>query len=1052
MSVALSVPSSLTVTGTLTNSSIVSSMVRVDANGVLSTTTLQSNLSLSGGSTLSLATTLASINSVTSAALSNLVLTTASSSLNAITVTSATGALTLGQGVLSFTGATTITGGAGNMVLTAGTGNSRTLALQSTTSGGTATTAVLIDAAQNTLHSGMVGIGTGSTAPIAALQVIDTGTTNPRGIIHDQYNAGTNSSQFNARKARGTFTTPLAIVTGDVLARFIAWGHDGTQFIEAGNMRFTSSGTVGTSQVPSQFEVWTSTNASPSVLTQRLVIDSAGLSTFAAGVAATTAVLSSLTSGRVTFASTAGLLADSASLTYNSGTGALTATTFVGAVTSNTITSAAGQPLILATGTFGTSITLASATGIPTFATHVVLEGVTSTGATGTGNLVYSITPTLTGSPVVGGVTFTSSAATSLNTITSAAGQNLVLALGTGGTALTLTDTTKAATFAGALTAGLITTTGSTAGVLFVPRDSSGNNWTAYNNTGSFRLNNGSDKVTVNSTGDTSLASSTASTSTTTGSIVTAGGVGIGGDIYLGAAGTLYARYLQGNGATAWVDVKPGNNDLAFNTGAGLLTLKLSGGPAATITGGAGNMTLLAGTGASRTLTLQTTTSGSVAQSNLVLNADLSSTFGSTVTLASGGLQWVGSSNAITNSAGTFTITAGGNTAMSLQGAGTINIPLSAFTVSNSTASTSTTTGSIVTAGGVGVAGTGWFGSDVNATKSSAGTTTRFSALSSDTTSWSEMQVKNTGTSGRDFSLGTGGSGTGAVASKFYIWDNTSGGARLTIDSNGQLAVLPTTASTSSTTGSLVVSGGAGFAKDVWINSVRVGLGAGAISTNTVCGAGMGGSLTASSSINTLFGYQTGGSITDGSANTLGGAQCGDSISTGTTNTAFGSAALRGITTTSGNVALGASAGRYETGSNSFYVDNQDRTNTAGDKVGAILYGTFSATPSSQTLSVNARLTTNAGRFLKTSVITSNTTLDATSHVVVCNSATPFTVTLPSGATTGATFVLKNKGSATVTLAGGGANIFALAAAATIPLATGESLIVTYDGAVWAAI
>ena len=47
-------------------------------------------------------------------------------------------------------------------------------------------------------------------------------------------------------------------------------------------------------------------------------------------------------------------------------------------------------------------------------------------------------------------------------------------------------------------------------------------------------------------------------------------------------------------------------------------------------------------------------------------------------------------------------------------------------------------------------------------------------------------------------------------------------------------------------------------------------------------------------------------------------------------------------------------AGRYELGSNAFYVDNQNRTNTAGDKAGALLYGTFNETAASQTLTINA--------------------------------------------------------------------------------------------------
>ncbi|MCX6715493.1 MAG: hypothetical protein NT077_00565, partial [Candidatus Taylorbacteria bacterium] len=64
----------------------------------------------------------------------------------------------------------------------------------------------------------------------------------------------------------------------------------------------------------------------------------------------------------------------------------------------------------------------------------------------------------------------------------------------------------------------------------------------------------------------------------------------------------------------------------------------------------------------------------------------------------------------------------------------------------------------------------------------------------------------------------------------------------------------------------------------------------------------------------------------------------------GSSNVAIGQRALRLITTGSNNVALGNFAGQYETGSNSFYVDAFDRTDTAGDKAKALLYGTFHAT------------------------------------------------------------------------------------------------------------
>ena len=61
------------------------------------------------------------------------------------------------------------------------------------------------------------------------------------------------------------------------------------------------------------------------------------------------------------------------------------------------------------------------------------------------------------------------------------------------------------------------------------------------------------------------------------------------------------------------------------------------------ITGGASSMIIQAGTGASRTLTLKTTTGASVVQTNLTLNADQSSTFSGNVALGANSLTMTGS-------------------------------------------------------------------------------------------------------------------------------------------------------------------------------------------------------------------------------------------------------------------------------------------------------------------------------------------------------------------------------------------------------------------------
>ncbi|MFA6422662.1 MAG: tail fiber domain-containing protein [Candidatus Buchananbacteria bacterium] len=97
----------------------------------------------------------------------------------------------------------------------------------------------------------------------------------------------------------------------------------------------------------------------------------------------------------------------------------------------------------------------------------------------------------------------------------------------------------------------------------------------------------------------------------------------------------------------------------------------------------------------------------------------------------------------------------------------------------------------------------------------------------------------------------------------------------------------------------------------------------------------------------------------------------------------------------SGNVTLGYYAGSYETSSNSFYVDNQNRTNTAGDKAGALLYGTFNATPASQTLKINASTTvaqnlsvlgTGSNYFSGTMLIGTTTPYSATTSLTVAGS------------------------------------------------------------------
>lgn len=140
-------------------------------------------------------------------------------------------------------------------------------------------------------------------------------------------------------------------------------------------------------------------------------------------------------------------------------------------------------------------------------------------------------------------------------------------------------------------------------------------------------------------------------------------------------------------------------------------------------------------------------------------------------------------------------------------------------------------------------------------------------------------------------------------------------------------------------------------------NNTFVGLQVGATSTNGYGNTGVG--LQALQSLTS--GYQNTGlgihaliAITSGYGNAAVGGGTMEFITTGKENVAVGMYAGRDVATGSNNVFLGFKAGMYETASNSFFVDNQDRTDVAGCRAKALLYGLFDADPAQQKFVVNA--------------------------------------------------------------------------------------------------
>jgi hypothetical protein len=77
----------------------------------------------------------------------------------------------------------------------------------------------------------------------------------------------------------------------------------------------------------------------------------------------------------------------------------------------------------------------------------------------------------------------------------------------------------------------------------------------------------------------------------------------------------------------------------------------------------------------------------------------------------------------------------------------------------------------------------------------------------------------------------------------------------------------------------------------------------------------------------------------------------------GSNNISIGNTSLYTNVSGSRNIAIGDNAGRFETGSNTFYLDNQNRGSLDAMRSGSLLYGTFNSAVSGQTLQINAATT-----------------------------------------------------------------------------------------------
>ena len=162
-----------------------------------------------------------------------------------------------------------LAGRSGGQTLYGGTAANEDLHLKGTAHGTKTTSYVTLQA-----DGGYVGIGT--TAPLSKLNVVDTSSSSPRGILSTQISTDTNGARVGFAKARGTAGGETTVVTGDTLGRLMFRGYDGSNYLEMASVEVGASGTVASTRVPTYMAFSTATDAAPSVLTERMRIDNAG--------------------------------------------------------------------------------------------------------------------------------------------------------------------------------------------------------------------------------------------------------------------------------------------------------------------------------------------------------------------------------------------------------------------------------------------------------------------------------------------------------------------------------------------------------------------------------------------------------------------------------------------------------------------------------------------------------------------------------------------------------------------------------------------------------
>jgi len=116
-------------------------------------------------------------------------------------------------------------------------------------------------------------VGIGEASPEVVLHV---SSDTPTKLLTSSHNSSGTGAAIQGRYSKGTASAPTIVSDGNTVSELVSLGYDGTAYRAVGAIKFFAKDTVASTRVPGNLALYTATDATPSINTERMRIDSSG--------------------------------------------------------------------------------------------------------------------------------------------------------------------------------------------------------------------------------------------------------------------------------------------------------------------------------------------------------------------------------------------------------------------------------------------------------------------------------------------------------------------------------------------------------------------------------------------------------------------------------------------------------------------------------------------------------------------------------------------------------------------------------------------------------